>query len=400
MTRQQHLEPPERPFLQGLGQQRVVRVGEGASREVPGLIPIETRIIEQDAHQLGDCQRRMRVVELDRGFFGESVPVGVVCPEAAHEVGQRARDEEVLLQEAQALAARRRVVGVEHARQRFRGERFGERRNEIPAAEALEIEVVGRRGAPQAQRVDGLAAKAHDGPIERDAEQAERPTRDQAQEAVAHRERAVEPYLHSFLRTSDLPRVLAPEPMVRLFLLPAITDKLLEDAVLVAQPVAHGRQLHRRHRVEETGRQPPEPAIAEARIGLLLEHAEPIDVLPFGEIRKDPVEHQVGDIIRQRPSDQELHRQVIHMLRVLARVGFLRQHPSLREDVAHRPGQGLESLARPRSAGRHDVVEDEVALVERIVGPQEGDLAAAVLRKQRGGVDRPGRNRRPGRLVS
>ena len=187
--------------------------------------------------------------------------------------------------------------------------------------------------------------------------------------------------------------------MVRPLLLPTVTDQLLEYAVLVAQSVAHGRQLHRRHRVEKTGREPPEPAIAEARIRLLLEHAEPIDVLLPGEIRKDPVEHQAGDVVRQRPSDQELHRQVIDMLRVFARVGFLRQHPSLREDVAYRPGQRLESLAGPRGARRHDVVEDEVALVERIVGPREGDLAAAVLREQRGGVDRPGRNRSLDRFV-
>ena len=43
--------------------------------------------------------------------------------------------------------------------------------------------------------------------------------------------------------SGDLPRVRAPEPVVRLFLLPAVADRLAEDAVLVAQPVPHGRQL-------------------------------------------------------------------------------------------------------------------------------------------------------------
>ena len=46
----------------------------------------------------------MRVVELDRDLLGQRVPVGVVPPEAAHQVGQRAGDQEILLHEAQPLA--------------------------------------------------------------------------------------------------------------------------------------------------------------------------------------------------------------------------------------------------------------------------------------------------------
>ena len=44
----------QRPFLQRLGQQRVVGVGQRPPREVPGLVPAEVRLVEQDAHQLGD----------------------------------------------------------------------------------------------------------------------------------------------------------------------------------------------------------------------------------------------------------------------------------------------------------------------------------------------------------
>ena len=41
VPRQQHLEPGDRPFLQRLGQQRVVRVGQGPLGDVPGLVPAE-----------------------------------------------------------------------------------------------------------------------------------------------------------------------------------------------------------------------------------------------------------------------------------------------------------------------------------------------------------------------
>ena len=49
LPRQQRLEPRQRPFLQRFGQQRVVRVGERALREIPGLVPAELRVVEQDA---------------------------------------------------------------------------------------------------------------------------------------------------------------------------------------------------------------------------------------------------------------------------------------------------------------------------------------------------------------
>ena len=78
MTRQHDLEPCDRPFLERFGQQRVVRVRQRPSREVPGLVPTEVCFVEQNPHQLGDGHRRMRIVELDGDFLGERAPVGVV----------------------------------------------------------------------------------------------------------------------------------------------------------------------------------------------------------------------------------------------------------------------------------------------------------------------------------
>src|SRR6266404_3540101 len=46
MSRQQHLEPFDWPFLQGFGQKRVVRVGKGPTRYVPRLIPAQARFVE------------------------------------------------------------------------------------------------------------------------------------------------------------------------------------------------------------------------------------------------------------------------------------------------------------------------------------------------------------------
>ena len=64
------------------------------------------------------------------------------------------------------------------------------------------------------------------------------------------------------MRPHDLPRVGAQQPVVRVLDLPAVLDLLAEHAVFVAQAVTDGRNLKRRQRVEEAGRQPAQPTIA------------------------------------------------------------------------------------------------------------------------------------------
>ena len=61
--------------------------------------------------------------------------------------------------------------GIEDPRERFGGERLGQRAHEIAAAEFLKIEEIGRGGRPQTERVDGLAAVADNRPIERNSDQ-------------------------------------------------------------------------------------------------------------------------------------------------------------------------------------------------------------------------------------
>src|SRR4029079_12005961 len=115
----------------------------------------------------------------------------------------------------------------------------------------LKIKEMGRRGGPQPERVYGFAAVAHYGPIERHPDQTRWPVGDGAQHSSAHFEGAVQFDFDTLLRAGDLPRVLAPEPVVRLLPLPTVLNELFEDAVFVSQTVAHGGELHRGHRLEE-----------------------------------------------------------------------------------------------------------------------------------------------------
>ena len=382
MSRKQRCKPGKRPFLEGFGQQRMIRVGQGALREVPGFVPAEVRIVEKDAHQLGDRHRRMRVVQLDGDFFGEQFPVAVGASESPHEVAQRAGDEEKFLDEPQSLPLRRRIVRVEHARDRFGRERFGQRADEVAVAELLEVEEIRGRGGPQSQRVDRLAAVADDRPIEGNADQARWPSQDRPQLPAVHLERAVEFDLDFFVRPRDLPGVGATQPIVGLLLLPAILDRLPEDAVLITQAVAHGGKLQGGHRVEEAGGETAQAAVAQAGVGLLFENFLQIDVPLSDRLPGEGFKQKVGDVVCQRTADQEFHREVVDAFWVLPIVGFVREDPALREDVPHRLRKGLEPVTGFGVGQAGNVVEYQVPLVKRVVGSGERDRSAAVLLQQ------------------
>src|SRR5215471_14866779 len=152
---------------------------------------------------------------------------------------------------------------------------------------------IGQRAGDQkvflhkAQRVDGFAAVGDDRPIKRHTNQLGGSAWDGLQPSAVHLERAAELYFDRLIETRDLPRIITTQPVVRTFTLPTVFNGLLEYAVFVAQPVPHRRQLHRRHRVEKTSREPSETAISEARIGLLLQQPQPVEVsLLSGSLHK------------------------------------------------------------------------------------------------------------------
>ena len=66
--------------------------------------------VDQQAHQFGDADRRMGVVELDRDLFRERVDVAVLLEMAADQVLQRGGGEEIFLPQPQFLAGRRGIA--------------------------------------------------------------------------------------------------------------------------------------------------------------------------------------------------------------------------------------------------------------------------------------------------
>lgn len=135
MPRQHAGEERQRPLFQCLGKQRVIGVGKGLAGDRPGLVPWHVVLVHQQAHQLGDADGRMGVVELDGEFLVEPPHRHAVGRQQAQHVPQRARHEEVLLLEAQFLALLRFVIGVKHLGQVLRGHLLAHRAQVVAAVE-------------------------------------------------------------------------------------------------------------------------------------------------------------------------------------------------------------------------------------------------------------------------
>ena len=113
----------------------------------------------------------------------------------------------------------------------------------------------------------------------------------------------------------------------------------------------------------------PSPPLPSPGVGLLFEQAEPVDALLVDILSHQRIEEEAGHVVGQRAPDEELHGKVVDTLGVLTLVRLLGAQPPLRQDIPHRPGGRLVALARTERGGIDNVVEHEMALVERIAGP-------------------------------
>ena len=101
MPRQQAAEQIQRPFLQGLGQQRMAGVGKRLARDIPGLLPTQLMIVDQQPHQFGNRHDGMRIIQLNDNLVRELFPIVVEQSEATNDILQRAGHEEILLLQTQ-----------------------------------------------------------------------------------------------------------------------------------------------------------------------------------------------------------------------------------------------------------------------------------------------------------
>ena len=177
------------------------------------------------------------------------------------------------------------------------------------------------------------------------------PSRAVAAAVVDMLDMAAEIHLIDHLRPLEFPGVAETEPLVGIFLLPAVLDDLAEQAEIVADAVADGGNGQRRHAFHEAGGQPPEAAIAERRIGLQLAQFGQVDA----EIAERGLEHRQQPHIVQRigeqPSNQEFEREVIDPLASGVVVLLFSHEPAVHDAIAQRQRGCLVPVALGRHAG-------------------------------------------------
>ena len=282
VTRQELTEERHRPSLERFGHQRVVRVAAAGLGDRPGRVPVHVVLVDEQPHQLGNRNRGMRVVQLDRPARREVLQPPPGRQLQANHVLQRAGDEEELLRQPQPLAGLGLVVRVQHLGDGLGHHLLVHRAVVVAEVERVEVERLGRLGPPEPQQVGGGRAEPGDRGVVGHALHA--PLRDPAHAVPPVLVLAVlgaSAELHVVgvtFRTRDLPGIPQPQPLVGHLDLPAVTDRLVEDAELVADAVSDGGHAQRGERIHVARGQPAEAAVAEAGLFLLLEHV--LEVLP------------------------------------------------------------------------------------------------------------------------
>ena len=197
----------------------------------------------------------MGIVQLNGDLVRQRVPIRIfVLAEPAHDVVQRTDNQEVLLQKPQPSPRLGRIVGVQHSGQRCCGDVVQHCAHEIAGGKVSEVETVRGSCRPEAQGVDTLTPVADHRPVVGDAEQVARLVGHEPEAATLQGKRSVQRDLDGLARPGHLPRIWPAQPVVGLLHLMAALDRLLEYAVLVTQTIAHRRDLHGSHRVNEAGR--------------------------------------------------------------------------------------------------------------------------------------------------
>ena len=126
----------------------MVGVTESAAGNVPGRVEIEVVQIAQDAHEFGNRDRRMRVVEVDRRLVGQGPQIFIFAEMAFHDVLQRCGGKEVFLPQAQFLSRLVRIGRIKNPRQRFGLIAFAQGADMVARIEGVEQNWIDRQRAP------------------------------------------------------------------------------------------------------------------------------------------------------------------------------------------------------------------------------------------------------------
>src|SRR3569623_993980 len=158
------------------------------------------------------------------------------------DVLQRRGDEEIFLPQPQFLAGRRLVARIEKFRDRFGARGLRRCARIVAVVEGLELQRLNRPRRPKPQCIDVRTAPADDRRVERCG--LHRLARNPVDVIALRRgvmfDMAAEMNVIGYLEALELTRIAADKRAIGEFLLPAMRDRLTEQAVLEADAGAGG----------------------------------------------------------------------------------------------------------------------------------------------------------------
>ena len=288
-ARQQRLHQLLRPALQRFGHNGVVRVGNGLRGDAPRSIPVKARIVHQDAHQLWDDERRVRVVDLDDVLLVEIRRRAVNLDVLAHDGLHRGGNKEILLLQAQALPLGMVVLGIKHLGDGLSHGVLLLRAQILTLRKERHIERHGRLCIPQPQRVHSVCAVAGDLHIAGDGQHLRCALRHNVQPSAVPElaDRAAELDRLCLLRLWHEPCAAQLLPVVRQLYLLAVHDALAENAQLIADGIACGRDIERGHGIEIAGGEAAKAAVAQPRVRLAFKNVRRAEAQLVQRLGKD-----------------------------------------------------------------------------------------------------------------
>ena len=179
----------------------------------------------------------------------------------------------------------------------------------------------------------------------------------------------------------DLPGPATLEPFVGDLHLPAVADQLVEDAELVADAVAGGRDLERGERFHEAGGQPPQTAVAEAGLLLHLENLlEVVDAEALQGFSGSLLDAEHQQVVAQLGADQEFGREVGHHAGRGRTDRFDARQIAGHQPVAHRMAQGQVEIVAAGCRGELAERVEEVLghAVEHVIGAEAAAVGVGV----------------------
>ena len=157
------------------------------------------------------------------------------------------------------------------------------------------------------------------------------------------------------------PDLTAGQPVVGRFLLPAVHDLLLEDAVLVQDGVTGAGDAVGGHAVQIAGSQAAQTAVAQASVGLTVVNGVDLDVGVSQHAFGYFVQPQVEQAGTQAATHQEFHAEVVDLLFALAQHLGLELLLAVRHDLAGNRSQAAVDLVSRGS------VQGDIALAGQLI---------------------------------